>query len=178
MNEKEIWKDIDGYEGWYQVSSFGRVKRLKKVHCNHGKRNIVEREYILNPSKDKKGYSIVTLSNGVDRKPQKVHRLVAEAFIPNDQNKPQVDHINRNKSDNRLENLRWATNSENQYNTDHPTILSAFGLSMSIQHWSETYGIKPETIITRLQRGWIVEDAVTVKPLKEGEYLHGRRKKH
>ena len=174
----EYWKDIKGFEGWYQVSTFGRVKRLKKVHCNHGKRNIVERELILSPSNDKKGYKHVMVSNGNERKRCKVHRLVAEAFIPNTENKPQVDHINRNPADNRVENLRWVTNAENVNNTEHPTILTAFGISMSIQHWSEVYGIKSPTIITRLQRGWSVEDAVTVKPLKEGERLYGRRKKH
>ena len=173
----EVWKDIVGFEGWYQVSSLGRVKRLKKVHCNHGKRNIVEREHILKPSKDRKGYLVVVVSNGIDRKHCKVHRLVAEAFIPNEENKPQVDHINRDKTDNSISNLRWATNAENQNNTDHPTMITAFGLTMSLTHWSEIYGIKVPTIITRLERGWNTEDAVKIPPLKEGEYLNGRRKK-
>jgi len=173
----EYWKDVVGFEGWYQVSSLGRVKRIRKVHCNHGKRNIVERELILTPTKDKKGYLMVTVSNGVIKKHCKVHRLVAEAFIPNEGNKPQVDHINRNRADNRLGNLRWVTNSENQYNTDHPTMLTAFGTTMSLSHWSDTFGVKVPTIITRLQRGWSVEDAVKIKPLREGEYLNGRRKK-
>lgn len=120
---------------------------------------------------------IVVVSNGVGRKHCKVHRLVAEAFIPNEENKPQVDHINRDKADNRLENLRWVNNSENQYNTNHPTMITAFGMTMSLSHWAEIFGIKAPTIITRLQRGWSAEDAVKLKPLKEGERLNGRKQR-
>ena len=124
----EIWKDIKGYEGWYQVSNLGRVKRLKKVHCNHGKTNIVEREHLLIPQKDRKGYMVVILSNnGKSRKHFKVHRLVADAFIDNNDNKPQVDHINRIKTDNCVENLRWVTNSENQYNSSKTNWLNYKG---------------------------------------------------
>ena len=162
---EEIWKDIPGYEGWYQVSNLGRVKRLKKIHCNHGKRKIVEREHILKPVADKKGYSIVILSNGgKDKKHLKVHRLVADAFIENKENKPQVDHINRIRSDNRVDNLRWVTNSENQYNSNHTTLLNYKGKSIPLTVLCNMKNIKRGTVIRRLKRGWSVEDAVD-KPI-------------
>ena len=99
----EIWRDIRGYEGIYQVSNFGRVKSLKRC-----------REKILKPNLCTDGYLAVTLYRNGCRKNYLVHRLVAESFLPNIENKLFVDHINGNKIDNHLENLRWATPSENQ----------------------------------------------------------------
>lgn len=158
---EEIWKDVKGYCGWYQVSNLGRVKRLKKIHCNHGKTNIVERERILKPTKDKKGYLIVILSNGgKDKKHLKVHRLVAEAFIANEYNKPQIDHINRIKDDNRVENLRWVTNTENQYNSSNARLLNYKGQLIPLTILCNMKNIGVSTVIRRLKSGWNVEDAV------------------
>ena len=157
----EVWKDIQGYEGWYQVSNLGRVKRLKKVHCNHGKVNIVEREHILTPSIDKKGYSVVILSSNVgNRKHLKVHRLVANAFVENKDNKPQVDHINRNRSDNKAENLRWVTNSENQFNSAKTNWLNYRGELIPLTILCNMKNIKRSSVIRRLKAGWSVEDSV------------------
>lgn len=158
---EEVWKDIPGYEGWYQVSNLGRVKRIKKVHCNHGNRNIIEREHILTPTKDRKGYLIVILSNdGNNKKHCKVHRLVAEAFIPNIEKKPQVDHINRIKNDNRVCNLRWVTNSENQYNSTNTRLLNYKGEMIPLTILCNMKNIKRNTVLRRLKSGWSVEDAV------------------
>lgn len=172
----EIWKDIKDLEGWYQISNIGRVKRLKKRHCNHGKTNVVIRDYILTPIVDKKGYLTVTLPINGGRKIFKIHRLVAEAFIPNPENKAQIDHINRNVADNCVENLRWCTNKENQLNRNDNAILKCFGKEMPIGKWAEEVGITADTIRARLKRGWKLEDALTVKTLKTGEKLFlGRR---
>ena len=104
MEDKEIWKDIEGYEGLYQISNLGRIKS-----SYNGK------EKILKPF-DNHGYFRIQLyKNGV-RKKETIHRLVAKAFIPNPENKPYIDHINTIRTDNRVENLRWVTHEENNNN--------------------------------------------------------------
>lgn len=104
----EIWKLIRDYEGLYEVSNLGRIKRLG----NDKNR----KEKILKPYKNKLGYLRVTLSKDNKVKYMFIHRLVAIAFIPNPENKPCIDHINTIPSDNRVENLRWATYKENMNN--------------------------------------------------------------
>lgn len=108
---EEIWKDIEDYEG-YQVSNFGRVRSLDRYNS----RGWWIKGCILKPIMDKKGYLTVGLSKNNQRKAFKVHRLVALHFIPNIENKPEIDHINTIKTDNRVENLRWVTPKENSNN--------------------------------------------------------------
>lgn len=172
MNEE--WRDIPGFEGWYQVSNLGRVKRIRKVHWNHGKKNIVEREHILSPTPDRKGYLIVVIGNENIKKHMKVHRLVAEAFIPNQQNKEQVDHINRIVDDNRVENLRWVSNKENQLNSSSNRIIKCFGESLTLSQWGEKTGIKSSTIRARLERGWTPEEALSIPILETGKKIFRR----
>ena len=93
----EVWKDIQGYEGLYQISNTGKVKRNNKIL----KFSIA------------KGYEHICLYKNNKYKPFSVHRLVAEAFIPNPENKPQIDHIDGNPLNNKVDNLRWATAKEN-----------------------------------------------------------------
>lgn len=118
MSNTEIWRDIKGYEGLYQVSNLGRVKSVEKT-CNIGKGNYYRAEKIRKQkesaySSGKTKYWRVGLSKRSKIRYYAVHRLVATAFIENAENKPYVNHLNGNGQDNRVENLEWATNSENQ----------------------------------------------------------------
>lgn len=104
----EVWKPIPGYEEYYEISSLGRVKRIKVGHGTQAGRII--KEYFDKHT----GYCRVALSVNSKVKDYSVHRLVAMTFLPNPEEKREVNHINGIKTDNRLENLEWATPSENR----------------------------------------------------------------
>lgn len=110
---KEIWRDVKGYEGYYQVSSEGRVKSLERTFIDKSGRKRTVKERVLKPTFDGWGYLIVTLCAGGKRKNLMVHRLVCEAFNDNRDEKPEVNHINEIKTDNRACNLEWCTRREN-----------------------------------------------------------------
>jgi hypothetical protein len=116
MNNTEIWKDIPGYEGMYQVSNMGNVKSLSKEKLHNGKYPITTNEKVLKPSPNNLGYLLVGLcSNGL-KKTMRVHTLVAMAFLNHKSdgtNKIVVDHINNIKTDNRLVNLQLISQREN-----------------------------------------------------------------
>lgn len=111
--KEEIWKDIKGYEGSYQVSNLGRVKGLRREVF---KRGICTLPESIMKQRLSFGYCRICLTQNGMRGYYFVHRLVADAFIPNPENKPEIDHINTVKNDNRIENLQWATKSENAQN--------------------------------------------------------------
>lgn len=107
----EAWKDVIGYEGIYQVSNTGKVKRIGAYKNQHGREWISNR--ILKPATKSNGYMFVGLSKDNKVSSKHIHRLVAEAFIPNPFNKPTVNHKDGNKSNNTVENLEWVTYLEN-----------------------------------------------------------------
>jgi hypothetical protein len=101
--DPETWRDVEGYNGRYQVSDLGRVKNTKTGR-------------VLKPGKKPKGYLFVVLCVGGRGKTRTVHRLVAQAFIPNPRGLTDVDHANNVRTDNSVTNLRWASKSENVRN--------------------------------------------------------------
>ncbi|MBU3205583.1 HNH endonuclease [Clostridium algidicarnis] len=107
----EIWKDIIGYEGVYQVSNIGRVKRIG-TYKNQSMKEW-DSDKVLKPATKSNGYMFVGLSKYGKVSHRHIHRLVAEVFIPNPLNKPTVNHKDGDRSNNIVENLEWATYSEN-----------------------------------------------------------------
>ena len=115
----EEWKDIQGYEGLYQVSNMGRVVSFQSKH-----------PHILRPKTDKDGYKEVNLYSKGKAKMHKVHRLVATAFLDNPNGHPQINHINEIKDDNRFENLEWVSAKEN---VNHGTSIER-GIRTKVKH--------------------------------------------
>lgn len=113
----EIWKDIIGYEGLYQISNLGRVKSLERSYFigrwKIKTSKVTVKEKILCKSTYKEGYNYVVLSKGPAVKKFKIHRLIAIHFIPNPNNYPIINHINAVRDDNRIENIEWCTHSHN-----------------------------------------------------------------
>lgn len=117
----EIWKDIKGYEGLYQVSNMGRVKSL-----NYKRTGV---EQVLIPQNDKNGYTHIGLRKNNKKTTIKIHRLVATHFLSNPYNLPEVNHLNEDKSDNRVVNLEWCNH---KYNMNYGTILQRKSEKLSI----------------------------------------------
>lgn len=158
---EEIWKDVTGYEGLYQVSNLGRVKRLKYYRENilTGGLSLIKSK-ILKPVKHCNGYLFVSLCDG-NQTEQSIHRLVATAFILNPENKPQINHKSGIKTVNFPENLEWCTASEN--------ILHAYKTGLRPQgenhHKAKLKGIEVYIIRTKYKTG--------LYSLRELSKLHG-----
>ena len=130
----EIWKNIDGYYGKYQISSWGRVRNA-------------ETGAILKTYKNTKGYLKIGLYISINNKSEKhrINRLVASAFIPNPNNLPQVNHIDGNKENNSFTNLEWVTNKENN---NHAKLLrDRIKEQMTIEEYINNKQIIDTTII-------------------------------
>lgn len=115
---EEIWKDIEGYEGYYQVSNLGRVRSLDRYITGNNGAIYLRQGQIKEIKPHHSGYLFVSLMKNRKRKIMAVHRLVAEAFIPNPDNLPQINHKDEDKTNNRVENLEWCTG---KYNCNYGT---------------------------------------------------------
>lgn len=117
MNEE--WKPIKGYEGFYEISNRGRVKRIKQLreigHSPNRIRKFYDVDRLLNPWDNGHGYKVISLIKDGRRKNHYVHRLVGEHFIPNPYNLEEINHKDFNRANNRVENLEWCDRSYNAY---------------------------------------------------------------
>jgi hypothetical protein len=164
MNE-EIWKDVVGYEGTFQVSNQGRLKSffrkepiIRKIHAN------------------KAGYIQITFQINKKRINKQIHRFVAEAFIPNPENKPHVNHINGIKTDNRLENLEWCTHSENMKHAYKMKLITSKTGKNSARYKGDilVYTLKGIYVLTLRGTKHILESGF--QPKKVYECVNGKRK--
>lgn len=163
---EEYWKDIKGYEGLYQVSNLGRCRSLdrKMLVMGFQKKPVegIKKGRILSDKRtNKEGYiRHVLIKDGVCKQVC-VHKLVAEAFLPNPYNKIRVDHIDTNPRNNRVDNLRWATDVENRNN-----VLTASKIRKHCYKQSTAVteafkrGLKKGTFYSRLRRGWTIEQSI------------------
>lgn len=142
--QNEIWKDVKGYEGKYQVSNLGRVKSLDRIieqYNGYKKFTYLKKGRILK-SKVKNSYDSVVFSVNGKHKCRMVHRLVAEAFIENPKNLPEVNHKDGNKSNPHYDNLEWCTSSENQ---KHACITGLQKTSRGANHYQSKKVIDTNT---------------------------------
>ena len=138
--ENEIWKPVIGYEGLYEVSNLGRLKSLAKKRGT-----VLLHPRIIKGRINRHGYCQQTLVKEGQRKTISRHKIVAQAFIPNPDNKTDIDHINTIRTDNRVENLRWVTKKEN---CNNPLTLSK--QRARIGPFAGKYGIQhPNSIAIR-----------------------------
>ena len=176
MIQDEVWKDIEGYEGLYQVSTCGNIKSLARIVHSEKRGDYKIKEKILKQSDTTTGYKKVELcKDNEKRKSFKVHRLVAQAFIPNPNNKPEVNHIDGNKINNNIDNLEWVTSSENSihaYETglnpnkkelDEKEIIYMYcELNMTMQEIAKHFNVPIKSIKRRLE-----DNEIRIKTLSE-----------
>lgn len=134
---KEVWKDISNFKGVYQVSSLGRVRSLDMMINQKLGSKRLKPGRVLKPRLNRQGYAQYALYNEIKHFPS-AHRLVAQAFIPNPENKPEVNHINGIKDDNRVENLEWCTRNENLKHGYRTGLISHVGSNSNRTHLTES----------------------------------------
>ena len=139
---EEIWRPIPGYEGLYEVSSYGRVRSLDRFIVDSLGHRRFYKGKVLSPIKDKYGYLSVKLQKG---NKHNIHRIVAQVFIENIDNLPQVNHKDENKSNNRVDNLEWCD-----------------------QAYNNLYGTRLERLInTKIKNGYVNEENVGLSKSKK-----------
>jgi len=186
-NMQEIWKDIKDFECHYQVSNLGRVKSLARMRLSKGGSLSPLKEKILKQRTNKSGYKCVHLRCLDHEVWPSVHRLVAEAFIKNLDNKPTVNHIDANKENNRTDNLEWSTHSEQMVHAVVNDLLEVRGSpkyskafkkeifdyysnnEISICNLSKLFGISERTAGRIVNNG--IKPRTTTRVLKSGETI-------
>lgn len=141
---EEVWLPIPGYKGIYEISNMGRIVSFLKGK-NHGR--------VLTPKKDHRGYLRIRIYQESKRVGFKIHRLVAEAFIPNPDNKPQVNHKNGIKTDNRASELEWCTREENLDHAFKSGLNTSVGIKIINTKTGEIYNSKTD-LRRKTGMGW------------------------
>lgn len=152
---EEVWKDIEGFEGAYQVSSYGNVKSLER-YVPMQDRMYHKKEKMLKQNTLKQGYKAVALCKDSKIYPFTVHRLVAIAFIPNPDKKPIVDHIDTDAGNNNVENLRWVTQEENCNNPLSRQHVSQ--AKMGHPYWGKPHSEETRKKLSEAKRGRVLTD--------------------
>lgn len=150
----EIWKDIPNYEGLYQISNLGNVKSLHRIANN----NHIIHEKILKPQKNYNGYLIVNLYKNNKMKAKLIHRLVGKTFIDNPNNYNYINHIDKNKSNNNINNLEWCTQSYN--------VIYSKGRKIN-QYDKNNNFIKTWNSIADIKRALNIDSSLIVRCCKE-----------
>lgn len=167
ISRSEIWKDVRGYEGLYQVSNEGNVRSLDRI-IKHYPKDYFQKGRILKTAPSKTGYQMVVLINHNHRETRFVHRLVAEAFLENANNYPVVNHKDENKANNQVENLEWCTHKHNaNYGmrnnkisqkgktkiTKQSVMYEYKGTTKSLKQWADFYGMSYALFYSRWRKG-------------------------
>lgn len=141
----EVWRSVKGFEECYEVSSMGRIRSKRRIRKSKLGSESIVRERIRALCNDQDGYLIVSLYDGPHSTTRAVHRLVAEAFIDNPENFPQINHIDGDKHNNKVSNLEWCTN---EYNIRHSVAIGKRDYSHISQFSIEAVGIKIKNMST------------------------------
>lgn len=147
----EVWKPIMGYEGLYEVSNLGRVKSLDRMVINY-RGSFIRKGEIKAICNLSKGYKGVLLCKDGKQKTHKVHRLVAEAFLPNPDNLPQVNHKDEDKTNNRVENLEWC---DNKYNINYSHSKKIISINIITGECKKYNSLTEATDISGVHKGSI-----------------------
>lgn len=169
---EEVWKDIEGFEGKYQVSNKGNVRSLRYLNSN--------KIQMLKAKINRYGYREYTLSKNNKRYFLLAMKLVAKAFLPNPLNKPYSTHISNDKLDDSVENIQWVFNSESKimmYKNGNRKIGKPSGNKIiykrkgykSYSEMAKAQGITPQALSKRLRNGWELSDALDT-PLSKNNY--------
>ena len=177
----EEWRPIEGYEGLYEVSSYGRVRSLDRFIVDSLGHKRFYKGKVLSPIKDKNGYLSVKLQEG---NKHNIHRLVAEAFLPNPDNLPQVNHKNEVKSDNCVDNLEWC---DQAYNNLYGTRLERFiktkikngyvneeNVGLSKKEYNQKYYQDNKNMILDKQRRYYQENTDKLKEYNQKYYQENK----
>lgn len=176
---EEVWKPVAGYEGKYDVSTLGRIRdkkgRTRKQYRQRGTNT---------------WYLAVSMTKDGVTKTRKVHKVVAETFIPNPDKLPVINHKDEDGTNNNVDNLEWCTHSYNRtygsaverqaaklrgHINPHAYKVEAFGETHTYREWAEIYGITTKAIDERLRHGWSAERAVSTPLMRNGSsYIDGR----